>query len=203
MSYWLHGMNYFDGGSGVLINAACKSGSTTCRTLFPTWDRPINGAEFSKIYLIVRNPRVRLLSAWRMYYEAPSRKWLRESAMVDYIKHTKYIRKHAASILDNPVHHFEHFCANNLEHFQTDAHFAPQWRDYRHLYLFHGEKIVLVNHHHLDDLLIQLGVTPRRENVQKWLWPNLSIADFFRSQQARAADRYYVEDAILWNRVDK
>lgn len=197
-------MNYYVAGKRTLIDVACKTGLTSCKSVFKPWNPAVVPIEeFTTIVLVIREPRARLLSAWRMYFEAPSVKWLDQGILVDYIDNPRFIEQHAERILDNPLRYWRQFLAHTVHDYQTDPHFAAQWREYRRFYLNQTTKIQLHNHDRLDQLFEQYGVTPVRENSQKWRYPHIDQRLFTDAIPRQVMDAYYVEDTLLWERVDK
>lgn len=197
-------MNYYIGGKGTLIDVACKCGLTSVGSVLRPWNpEVVNIGEFSRIYLIIREPKSRLLSAWRMYHQGPSIKWLEQGKHVDYIRDTKFIEKHAQRLLADPIPYFRRFVKESLADYQTDPHFAPQWREYRRFYLNHPRRVYLWNHRYLNNLFKQCGVEPVQLNMQKWSWPELSRDTLIGEIPQSVMDRYYIEDQILWEMVDK
>ena len=197
-------MNHYIAGKHTLLDVAYKSGLTSCSSVFEPWDTqgvPIE--EFKTIVLVIREPRERLLSAWRMYFEGPSIKWLYRGLDVDYVRDARYIREHAQNIVENPLRYWQMFLTNTLQDYQTDPHFAPQWREYRRFYLDQPQKIKLHKHDRLDQLFEQYGKTPVRKNHQKWRWHNIDKRVFLEMIPQRVLDQYYIEDTLLWGRVDK
>lgn len=197
-------MNQFIVAKQTLLDVACKSGLTSCKSVFKPWNpQVVPIEEFKTIVLVIREPRERLLSAWRMYFEGPSIKWLGRGLDVDYVRDARYIRKNAQNIIENPLRYWQMFLTNSLEDYQTDPHFAPQWREYRRFYLNQTQKIKLHNHDRLDKLFEQYGKTPVRENSQKWRWHNIDKRVFLDMIPQRVLDQYYIEDTLLWVRLDK
>ena len=197
-------MNYFVGGRGTMIDVACKCGLTSISSAFRPWDPDtVNIGEFNRIYLIIREPNSRLLSAWRMYFEGPSIKWLEQGVHADYIREPRFIQEHAERILADPIRYFRRFVRQQLVNYQTDPHFAPQWREYRRFYLNHPRRVFLWNHKYLNNLFKQCGVPPVQKHVQKWQWPELKREQFYQQIPASVLDTYYMEDQILWQAVDK
>ena len=196
-------MNVYSANDTTLIDVACKTGVTSIKTSFAPWNPLAQPQDqIQNIVCVVRNPQHRLLSAWRMYFEGPSIKYLYRGEDTDFVRDARYIRSHAQNIVNDPLRYWRQFLAHSLGDYQTDPHFAPQWREYRRFYLNYPHKIRLHKHDRLDQLFAQYGQTPVQVNHQKWRW-SIDPKVFIQAIPKTVFNQYYTEDTILWGRVDK
>ena len=178
-------MIYTNGTEAVCVASKCGSNTLSCAGPAHGWWELLDARDLVSVqcvHCVVRQPLLRMLSAWRMYFVLPVVVWQNTGDWHKVYGHLNadralpWAKIHRADIWVRPVQTFHRFLREELPYWleREDPHFMSQWHTYRGLSTYTAVRY----HRDFTQLQLELGWTPQHQHRGIWPWQYVEEADF-------------------------